>query len=158
VQEAVHKQIARITPILQPIQESANSRSPPHNSPSRVIPTIDLSNEDTVSYNEYSDFYEPIEEQYLEPPLQNNNREIISTEHPELIDLSSRSPNNYDNEIRYNVTPELIDLEPNSPDNRNGEVNLEPLNPDAEYQWNIHRMFITLDEYARNAYLTAYNT
>jgi len=162
VQEAVHKQIARITPIPQPIAESANSRfnfnSPPHNSPPRAIPTIDLSNEDTVSYNEYFDFYEPIEEQYSEPPLQNNNSEIINPEQPEVIDLNSRSPINYDNEIRYNAIPEVIDLEPNSPDNQSEEINLEPLDPDAEYQRNIHRMFITLDEYARNAYLTTYNT
>jgi len=31
-------------------------------------------------------------------------------------------------------------------------LNLEPLNPDAEYQLNLNRIFINLEEYARSAF------
>jgi len=136
VQGAINKLIARVTPIPQPIPEPANSHFNPnsasHNSPPRVIPLIDLSEEDTVPYGEFFDSYEPVEAPSLELPLQNN-------EPPEVIDLSSRD------EI-----PEVIDLEPDLLDGRNNETNLEPLDPDAEYRENINRIFITLDEYARN--------
>jgi len=150
VQGAINKLIARVAPILQPIPEPAfshfNSNSAPHNSPPRVIPLIDLSEEETVPYSEFFDPYEPVEAPSLELPLRNNDIGIINYNPPEVIDLSSRD------EI-----PEVIDLEPDLLDGRNNETNLEPLDPDAEYQRNIHRMFITLDEYARNIYLNTYN-
>jgi len=145
LQEPALKQIARISPIRQLIPEPADFQPdtslPPHNSSPRAIPVIDISDEDTVSYNEYFDFYEPVEEQ-----------------HPEVIDLTSRSPNDNDNEFRDNPLPEIIDLEPNLPNDQRAESDLEPLDPDPEYRRNIHRMFITLDEYARTAYLTTYGT
>jgi len=98
----------------------------PSNSSTRVIPIIDLSDEDTISYNEYFNPYDPVEDSILESPL-----------HQDII---NREP------------PEIIDLEPDLPANQGREANLEPLNPDLEYQRNIQRMFITLDEYARNIY------
>jgi len=92
-----------------------------------------------VSYNEYFDPYAPVEVPNHEALSQRNNPEVINLEPPVLIDLDSRLPINYNNEIQSN------------------EINLEPLDPDTEYQSNIHRMFITLDEYARNIYLNTYN-
>jgi len=88
-----------------------------------VIPIIDISDEDTVPYPEHFNPYDSVEE-------------VIDLEPP------SGHPN-----------PEIIDLEPPSPVNDNNETLLEPLDPDIEYQQNIHRMFITLDEYARNVFL-----
>jgi len=111
-----------------------------HNSLPRAIPVVDISDEDTVPYNELFDFYEPVEDRQ-----------------PEVIDLTSRALNDSNNEIQYIPVPEIIDLEPNSPDSRRAENNLEPLDPDPEYRMNIHRMFITLDAYARNAYSTTHD-
>jgi len=93
---------------------------------------IDLTEEDTVPYDEYFDLYAPIEG---------------------LID---REPST-ENSNFHNPPIEVIDLEPPSPVNNNGEDNLEPLDPDSEYQRNINRMFITLNEYARNVYLNTLN-
>jgi len=150
VQEFAHKQIARVSPIQQPVPEFTdprpNSNISPRNSPTQEVPVIDLSDEDTIAYNEYFDPYDPVEEPILEPP---QLQRILNHEPPEIIDLRSHSPTYYVNPIATNgirsedEPPEVIDLEPE----------LEPLDPDAEYYQNIHRMFVTLDEYARNVYL-----
>jgi len=138
VQEVAPKQIARVIPvshsILEPTVPPFNLDSASRNPPEQAIPIVDLSDDDTIPYNEFFNPYDPVEEPRLESPPQHNNPEIINLEPPEIIDLRSQSPINYNNEI-----------------------NLEPLDPDTEYQRNIHRMFITLDEYARNTYLNTYN-
>jgi len=150
VQGAINKLIARVTPIPQPVPEPANSHpnfnSALHNSPPRLILLIDLSEEETVPYNEFFDPYEPVEASNLELPLHNNDIGIINYDPPEVIDLSSRD------EIS-----EVIDLEPDLLDGQGNETNLEPLDPDTEYRENMNKIFITLDKYARNVYLTTYN-
>jgi len=136
IQEVTPKQIARVTPIphpaFEPVVPQLNLNSTPRNPSAQAISVIDLSDEDTVPYNEYFDPYDPVEEPNLEPSPLHNNQEIINR-----------------------VPPEIINLEPILPDNQSEEIKLEPLDPDAEYQRNIHRMFITLDEYARNIYILA---
>jgi len=148
VQEVAPKQIARVAPVSHPVQEAATL---PHYRNS-AIPLIDLSDDDTVPYNEYFNPYDPVEEPRLEPPPLHNNLEIIDLEPPEEINLKSRSSLNQINEIS-----EIRDFQPLSFDNQSDVINLEPLDPDTEYQSNIHRMFVLLDEYARNAFLNTHN-
>jgi len=136
VQGAVHRQIVRVTPVSRPEPEPIIPRNDSnlisHDPSPQAIPVIDLSDEETVSYNEYFDVYAPVEEPRLELT-------------PETSNL-------------HNSPIEVIDLEPPPPDNDGDDtINLEPLDPDAEYRHNIQQMFIVIDEYARNVFLNTCN-
>jgi len=138
------KQVARVLPtphpVLEPVVPQFGLNSAPRNPPAQVIPVIDLSDENMVPYNDYFNPYDPVEEATdLEPPPQRIDREIINLEPSEIINLEPPSLVNSNDEIQTN------------------DILLEPLDPDTEYQQNIHRMFITLDEYARNVYLNTHN-
>jgi len=66
-----------------------------------------------------------------------------------LIDISDEDTVPYIEHFNPYDPIEVIDLEPQDQVN---EIPLEPLDPDAEYQQNIQRLFFTLDEYARNTF------
>jgi len=66
-----------------------------------------------------------------------------------LVDLTSEDTIPY---VGLNDHIEVIDLEPTVQADLVEENLLEPLDPDIEYRHNIHRIFITLEEYARNAF------
>jgi len=138
--ETASPRIARVAPVQRPVPAPV-ARDPSE----RVIQIIDLSDEDTVSYGDYFNPYDPVDEDPSQAvPSHSNDLEVINIEPPELIDLRSNSPINYNSENLNDILTNLQDPEPT----------LEPLDPEAEYRYNINRMFITIDEYARNAFLT----
>jgi len=97
-----------------------------------------------VPYGDYFNPYDPVEEDLNQAgSSRSNDLEVTIIEPPELIDLRSNSPINYN-------SGNQSDTQTNPQDH---ETVLEPLDPNVEFRHDINRMFIALDEYARSAFL-----
>jgi len=91
----------------------------------------------------------------LSPPRINSSPLIRNPQSQKtpVVDLTDEDTIPYVNQFDPYEPIEVINLEPDTAE----EEQLEPLDPDLEYRENIQRIFITLDEYARNTFNTLDN-